>query len=71
MNNEFQQMWVEIKNLWNHALSDDWGGHKALLGPINMTLEHFSKFILNLFINKINTWTDIVLWSQTQRITVC
>jgi len=60
MNNGFQQMWVEIKN---HALSDDWGGHKTLLGPINMTLEHFSKYILNLFINKINTWTDIMSWS--------
>jgi len=21
MNNEFQQMWAELKNLWNHALT--------------------------------------------------
>ena len=50
MNNGFQQMWAEIKNLWNHAL---------IIEPSNMvsyiTFSNMFKFEKNISQNATQT----------------
>ena len=39
MNNGFQQMWAEIKHVWNYALSKQFSIHFFLVVTLNYSLK--------------------------------